>query len=115
MCQLPCGSTPADSGANLCCLRSMRKQCKTRGGCPRRTLDVFNQPTEAISFGIPNSHRRIKNLFRDLSHAVQQSTTANQHDTARELSFPTRVFDFVCNMHQHFFSARLKDVAKDLA
>jgi hypothetical protein len=54
----------------------MCKQCETRSGCPRRTLNVFNQTTEAISFGIPNSHRRIKNLFRDLSHAVQQRTTA---------------------------------------
>src|SRR6185503_16719218 len=114
MCQLPCGSTSADACANLCCLRAMCKQCETRRGCPRRTLDVFNQTTEAISFGISNSHRRIKNLFCDLSHAVQQRATTGQHDTARELSFPTCVFDLVCNVHQHFFSARLKDVAKDL-
>src|SRR6185503_20225773 len=115
MCQLPCGSTPADACANLSCLRAMREQCETRRGGPRRTLDVFNQTTEAISFGIPNSHRRIKNLFCDLSHAVQQRTTTSQHDTTRELSFPTRVFDLVCNVHQHFFSAWLKDVAKNLA
>src|ERR1700741_436428 len=115
MCQLTCGSTPAHACANLCCLRAMCKQCETRGGRPRRTLDVFNQTTEAISFGIPNSHRRIKNLFRDLGHAVQQRTAAGQHDTAGELSFPTCVLDLVCNVHQHFFSAWLKDVAKDLA
>src|ERR1044071_7008133 len=76
MCQLPCGSTPADTCANLCCLCAIRKQCETRCSCPRRALDVFNQTTEAISFGIPNSHRRIKNLFCDLSHAVQQRTAA---------------------------------------
>src|ERR1044072_731251 len=93
MCQLPCGSAPADAGANLRCLRAMCKQCETRCGCPRRTPDVVNQTTEAISFGVPNSHRRIKTLFRDLSHAVQQRPTASQHDTTRELSFPTRVFD----------------------
>src|ERR1044072_6895613 len=115
MCQLPCGSTSADAGAYLCCLRTMCKQCETSGGCPRRTLDVFNQTTEAISFGIPNSHRRIKHLFCDLSHAVQQRTTASQHDTTRELSFPTSVFDLVCHVHQYFFRSRLKNVAKNLA
>src|SRR6185369_2638891 len=63
---------------------------------------------------ITNAHWRIEYLFCDLSHAVQQRTTAGQHDTARELSFPARVFDLVGDVHQHFFSTRLKDVAEDL-
>jgi hypothetical protein len=92
----------------------MCKQCETRRGCPRRTLDVFNQTTEAISFGIPNSHRRIKNLFRDLSHAVQKCTTTRYYNTTRKLSFPTCVFDLICDVHQHFLCAWLQDVAKDL-
>src|SRR6185369_17292459 len=63
---------------------------------------------------ITNAHWRIEYLFCDLSHAVQQRTTAGQHDTARELSFPARIFDLISDVHQHFFSTRLKDVAEDL-
>src|ERR1051325_6061983 len=93
----------------------MREQRQTRCRSPRRTLNVFDQTTEAISFGITDSHRCIKNLFRDLSHAVQQCATTSQHDSTRELSFPTRVLDLIRNVHQHFFSARLQNVAENLA
>src|ERR1044072_8229128 len=93
----------------------MSKQCQTRRGCPRGTLYVFHQTTKAISFGISDSHWRIKNLFRDLGHAVQQRAATGQHNAARELSFPTCVFDLIGDVHQHFFSTRLKDVAKDLS
>src|SRR6185436_11671868 len=33
----------------------------------------------------------------------------------RELPFPSRVFDLISNMHQHFFSTWLQNVAKDLS
>src|SRR5689334_23216422 len=93
----------------------MREQRQTRSRSPRRTLNIFNQTAETISFGITNSHGRIENLFRDLSHAVQQRAAASQHDTARELTFPTRVLDLIGDVHQHLFSARLENVAEDLA
>src|SRR6185369_7938377 len=92
----------------------MREQRETRSGSPCRTLNVFNQPTKTISLRVTNAHWRIEYLFCDLSHAVQQRATAGQHDAARELSFPTRVFDLISDVHQHFFSTRLKYVAEDL-
>src|SRR5215217_774347 len=114
MRQLPCRSAPADPRAYLRCLGAISKQRETCSSSPRRTLDVFNQPTEAISFGISNSHRRIKNLFGDFGHAMQQRAAPGQHDAARKLSLPTRVFDLIGDVHQHFFSTRLKDVTQDL-
>src|ERR1041384_6467461 len=93
----------------------MCEQRQTCCGGPRRALNILNQATEAISFGIANTHRGIKNLFRDLSHAVQQRTAAGQHDPTRELSLPTCVFDLIGDVHQHFLGARLKNVAKDLS
>src|SRR5215813_5458135 len=114
MRQLACRSAPADTGSYLCCLSAIREQRETRSGSPCRTLNVFNQPAKTISLGITNAHWRIENLLCDLSHAVQQRATAGQYDTARKLSFPTRVFDLVSNVHQHFFSTRLQDVAEDL-
>src|ERR1051326_9088266 len=111
MRQPAAGSPPAHARAYLGGLCTMCKQSETSSGGPRRTLDVFNQATEAISFGITNSHRRIEHLFSDLSHAVQQRSAASQHDATRELSFPTRVFNLVRDVHQHFFSPRLENVA----
>src|SRR6185436_20726950 len=108
-------TTPAHARANLRGLSAVCEQCETRGRCPRRTLNVFNQPAETISFGITDSHRGIKHLFSDLSHAVQQRAATSQHNSARELSLPTRIFDLVSDVHQHFFSARLQNVAKYLA
>src|ERR1044072_1430378 len=92
----------------------MREQRETRSSSPCRTLNVFNHPTKTISFRITNAHWRIEYLFCDLSHAVQQRAATGQHNAARELSFPTRVFDLVSDVHQHFFSTRLKNVAEDL-
>src|SRR5262245_6792493 len=110
----------------------MCEQRQTRCCCPRRTLNIFNQPTEAIAFGIADTYRRIKHLLRDLSHsvqpcaassqtesdrgaAVQPSAAASQHDSARELSLPTRVFDLISDVHQHLFSTGLENVAENLA
>jgi len=88
---------------------------ETRGCRPCRALNVFDQPAETIAFGKTDSHRRIKNLFGDLGHAMKQCSAAGQHHATRELSLPTSVFDLIGDVHQNFFRTRLKDVAKNLS
>src|SRR5215216_6484225 len=61
--QLTCRSAPANPSSYLRCLSAMREQRETRCGSPCRTLNVFNQPSKTISFGITDAHWRIKDLF----------------------------------------------------
>src|SRR5687768_4210215 len=95
-------------------LRATGDQGQTSGGGPCRTLHIFDQTTEAISFGITNANRSVENLFRDFSHAAKQGATTSQHYTAGKLSFPTSVFDLVCDVHQNLFSPWLQNVTKNL-
>jgi len=54
-------------------------------------------------------------LFSDLNHPVEQRAATSQHYTTRELPIPTRVSNFIVDVHQNFFGARLQDVTKDLS
>src|SRR2546427_5390631 len=93
----------------------MGNQSKPRRCCPGGALNIFDQTAKPVAFRIADANGRIENLLGDLSHAVQQAATTGEHHAARKLPLPTRVFDLISDVHQHFFRARLEDVAKYLA
>jgi hypothetical protein len=77
-------------------------------------LDVFDQTSEAIALRTTHAHRGVKDLFRDLNHAIEQRAAARQNHAAGQLAIPTRVTDFIGHMHQNLFGARLQNVAEYL-
>jgi hypothetical protein len=77
-------------------------------------LYILYQSTKPISLGISKANWSIENLFRDLSHSAEKRSATGEYNPTRQLSFPTRVFDLVCDVHQDFFRAGLQNIAKDL-
>ena len=67
----------------------MRNQRESSRGCPRGTLNVFNETAKAIALRITEAHRSIENLLGSLDHPVEQRATASQYDSTRQLSIPT--------------------------
>src|SRR5437763_15652511 len=96
-------------------VRALRHQRQPGSRSPGGTLNVFDETAKSITFGITNAHGSVKNLLGDLDHAIEQRASAGEHDAARQLPVPTRVLNFIGYMHQHFFGARLQDVAKNLS
>src|SRR5437016_5714071 len=114
MRQTPRASAPRATRPLFERARALRYEGQPGSSGPRGTLNVFDETAESIALGITDSHWSVKNLLGNLDHAIEQRAAAREHDPAGELPVPSRVFDFIGDVHQHFFGARLQDVAQDL-
>src|SRR5258708_40339343 len=74
---------------------ALRNQRESGGGGPCRALHVLDKSAEAIAFGIADTNRRVKHLFCDLNHAVEQRAASRDHDAADQLPVPPEISAFV--------------------
>src|ERR1041385_305246 len=92
--QTPAATALRPSAALLERVRALRHECQSGGCRPRRTLNVFDQSSEAIALRKTDAHRRVKHLLGDLNHTVQQRAATGEHHPTRQLSAPTGVANF---------------------